>query len=186
MVFDFVALDVETTGLDAKNDRIIEVGAVKFSGGAPVAEFATFINPRQELNPYITQLTGINGDDLADAPLFKDIAGTLVDFIGELPLCGHQIDFDINFLNEEFKRAGLPKLTVPDLDTALLSRMVVPEVMRFNLKHVTKSLELSCTRPTGLLPTQRRRAFWLANSSRGSTPFLLPPAVLWHVSLLLR
>lgn len=140
MVFDFVALDVETTGLDSKTDRVIEVGAVRFSNGQPVAEYATLINPQQVLNPYITQLTGIAGEDLTDSPLFKDIASTLMDFIGELPLCGHQIDFDINFLNEEFKRCGMAKLTVPDLDTALLSRMIVPEVMRFNLKHVTRSL----------------------------------------------
>jgi exonuclease, DNA polymerase III, epsilon subunit family len=139
-VFDFVAIDVETTGLDHKNDRIIEIGAIKFTAGKPGAEFSTLINPGVPLPAAITQLTGIQTSDLDNAPVFDSIAGALVDFMANLPLCGHQIEFDIGFLNEEFKRTGRPKISAPDIDTALLSRIVVPSISRFSLKHMSRSL----------------------------------------------
>lgn len=139
-MFDFIAIDVETTGLDDKNDRIIEIGAIKFSNGKSVAEFSSFINPGVPLPAAITQLTGIQTGDLSNAPTFDRIAGSLIDFMAGLPLCGHQIEFDIGFLNEEFKRAGRPKISAPEIDTALLSRIIVPSISRFSLKHMSHSL----------------------------------------------
>jgi predicted DnaQ family exonuclease/DinG family helicase len=139
-IFDFVAIDVETTGLDHKTDRVIEIGAIKFSDGKPHEEFSTLINPGRPLPPGITQLTGITDGDLSGAPVFSLIAGDLQNFIAGLPLCGHQIEFDIHFINEEFKRIGKPKLSAPEIDTALLSRIIVPSNSRFSLKHVSQSL----------------------------------------------
>ena len=139
-VFDFIAIDVETTGLDHKNDRIIEVGAIKFSAGKAGAEFSTLINPGVPVPAAITQLTGIKDGDLKDAPAFDRIAGALIDFMAGLPICGHQIEFDIGFLNEEFKRIGRPKISAPEIDTALLSRIIVPSISRFSLKHMSQSL----------------------------------------------
>ena len=139
-VFDFIAIDVETTGLDHKNDRIIEIGAIKFSSGKPGAEFSTLINPGVPLPAAITQLTGIQANDLKDAPAFDKIAVALIDFMAGFPLCGHQIEFDIGFLNEEFKRIGRPKISSPEIDTALLSRIIIPSISRFSLKHMSRSL----------------------------------------------
>ena len=139
-VFDFAAIDVETTGLDHKNDRVIEIGAVKFSAGKPGAEFSMLINPGIPLPAAITQLTGIRSIDLNDAPDFEHVSGVLIDFLAGLPLCGHQIEFDIGFLNEEFKRIGRPKISAPEIDTALLSRIIVPSISRFSLKHMSRSL----------------------------------------------
>jgi predicted DnaQ family exonuclease/DinG family helicase len=143
---DFVAFDLETTGLDNKNDRIIEIGAVKFIGGKPTEEYSTFINPKIPVPGYITTLTGIKDDDVATAPAFESIAAKLIDFIADLPLCGHQVEFDINFLNEEYKRALLPKVFMKQIDTALLARIVLPCLTRYTLKYVAKTLGVSLDR----------------------------------------
>ncbi|MDG5813898.1 helicase C-terminal domain-containing protein [Chitinispirillales bacterium ANBcel5] len=140
---DFVALDVETTGLDFKNDRIIEVGAVRFSNGKPEQEFSTFINAGVPIPEHITRLTGITNEDIRDAPSFSDIAMKLLEFIGNLPLCGHQIEFDANFINAELKRVMLPAVSMQLLDTALLSRLLLQETGRFSLKHVTQTLSVT-------------------------------------------
>jgi ATP-dependent DNA helicase DinG len=140
---EFVAIDVETTGLDSKTDRIIEIGAIKFDGVTATSEYTTFVNPETTLPEPIVRLTGITQADLSTAPAFRDIAERLLEFIGRLPLCGHQIDFDISFLNEELKRLGKPKLASSEIDTALLSRIVVPDIDRFSLKHVARSLGIS-------------------------------------------
>ena len=137
---DFVALDLETTGLDFKNDRVIEIGAVRFTGGAPGEEYSTFVNPGMPVPQHITRLTSITNENVAQAPAFKDIAQKLVEFIGDAPICGHQVEFDINFLNEEFKRLALPKVFVQQVDTALLSRIVNLKLTRFTLKHVARAL----------------------------------------------
>ncbi len=140
---DFVALDVETTGLDFKHDRVIEVGAVRFVNGKPEAEFSTFVNAGAPIPDHITRLTHITDDDVRSAPRFTDIAVRLLEFIGTLPLCGHQADFDLNFINEELKRAGFPEVTPQILDTALLSRILLQSVGRYSLKHACDALSVT-------------------------------------------
>jgi len=135
---NFIAFDVETTGIDPKKDRIIEIGAVRFIKGEPEEEFSTFINPELSIPEYITNLTGISDKDVINAPLFSQISEKLLNFIGDLPLCGHQIDFDISFLNEELKRISLPELFIQQIDTALLSRIVNLNTSRYTLSHIAK------------------------------------------------
>jgi predicted DnaQ family exonuclease/DinG family helicase len=137
---DFVALDVETTGLDFKRDRVIEVGAVRFVNGKPEAEFSTFVNAGIPIPDHITRLTHIADDDIRSAPSFRDIAARLIEFMGALPLCGHQTDFDLTFINEEFKRAGFPEVAPQIIDTALMSRVLLQNVGRFSLKHACDAL----------------------------------------------
>ena len=139
---NFVAFDVETTGLDFKNDRIIEVGAVKFLDRKPCAEFTTCINAGVPIPPHITDLTGIRNEDICTAPDFGAIADKLLQFIDGLPLCGHQVEFDATFLNEELKRIGRQTISGQLLDTALLSRILLQPLQRFSLKAVSESLEV--------------------------------------------
>ena len=140
---DFVALDVETTGLDFKHDRVIEVGAVRFVNGKAEAEFSTFVNAGVPVPDHITRLTHITDDDIRPAPRFGDIAIRLLEFIGTLPLCGHQTDFDLTFINEELKRAGLPEASPQIIDTALLSRILLQHVGRYSLKHACDALSVT-------------------------------------------
>lgn len=139
---DFIAFDVETTGLDFKSDRIIEIGAVRFINGKPSDEFSTLINPGTEIPSYITDLTGISTKDIESAPSFESIADKFLEFIGTLPLCGHQIEFDQTFLNEELKRLGKTTVSFQLIDTALLSRILLQPLQRYSLKFVSESLKV--------------------------------------------
>jgi predicted DnaQ family exonuclease/DinG family helicase len=137
---DFIAIDFETTGLNAKTDRVMEIGAVKFLAGKPAGEFSTFVNPCAAIPQHITRLTGITGKDVEVAPVFGDVADKLLEFIGSLPLCGHQVEFDINFLNEELRRLGREKLLCQQLDSAALSRLVLTDLSGFTLGQVARSI----------------------------------------------
>ncbi len=140
---DFIAFDLETTGLDFRNDRVIEIGALRFVNGKPQEEFSTFINPGIPVPSFITDLTGISDKELVSAPAFSEVAEKLLQFIGNLPLCGHQVEFDATFLSEELKRIGRPTFSGQLLDTALLSRILLQGSTRFSLKAVSEYLQIS-------------------------------------------
>ena len=90
----YIALDLETTGLNPKQDKIIEIGAVRVEAGQETGRFHTMLDPHRELETRITELTGITGDMLENAPDLVDILPGFLDFCGELPLLGHRIIFD--------------------------------------------------------------------------------------------
>ena len=94
----YVSIDLETTGLNPKRDRIIEIGAIRVEQGQIVEEFSTFVDPGRKLEERITELTGIRDEDLADAPQLDEVFPKLLEFMGELPLLGHSILFDYSFL----------------------------------------------------------------------------------------
>ena len=94
----FVALDLETTGLNPERDAIIEIGAVRFRDGEPQERFHTLVDPGRPIPYEIQQLTGIGDADVAGKPRFSDIAGQLMRFVGPLPVVGHNVSFDLGFL----------------------------------------------------------------------------------------
>lgn len=93
----YVSIDLETTGLNPKRDRIIEIGAIRVEQGQIVEEFSTFVDPGRKLEERITELTGIRDEDLTDAPQLDEVFPKLLEFMGELPLLGHSILFDYSF-----------------------------------------------------------------------------------------
>ena len=104
---NFVVLDLETTGLTPKTDRILEIGAVKVVDGEIKERYSTFINPQMEIPRRITELTGITGDMVKDAPLREEAVRGLVEFCQELPLLGHNILFDYSFVKHDAVNLGL-------------------------------------------------------------------------------
>jgi ATP-dependent DNA helicase DinG len=142
---DFVALDFETTGLDQRRDRITEIGAVVFVNGQPTRSFSHLVNPGIPIPPVITDLTGIKDADVAAAPPLSALMPRLLEFIGHLPICGHQIDFDIGFINEELKRSNAEKIFNQALDTALIARLLLPEMTAYNLGTVAAHLGITLT-----------------------------------------
>lgn len=116
----FVALDVETTGLQAGVDEIIEVAAVKFRGHEVLETFAQLVKPRQSLPLKITRLTGITAADLTDAPRFSAIAPDFVRFLKSYPLIGHSVNFDITMLRAQGMNFAQPVYDTFDLATLLL------------------------------------------------------------------
>jgi ATP-dependent DNA helicase DinG len=144
VVPDFVAIDVETTGLDFSSDKIIEIGAVKFVNGKPGAEFISFVNPGKPIPAAITELTTITEADVAPAPTFSEVAPRLLEFIGTLPICGHQIEFDLTFINKALDKAGYKDpIGKQSIDTALLSKILLQSGTRFSLKSVSDKLEVT-------------------------------------------
>jgi DNA polymerase III epsilon subunit family exonuclease len=98
-----VAIDIETTGLSEERDAIIEIGAVKFKGRRVENEWSTLINPNRHIPEFISGLTGISDAEVRNAPRFRDVAADLEAFVADAPVVGHNVRFDLGFL----QRAGL-------------------------------------------------------------------------------
>ena len=138
---EFVAFDIETTGLNAQTDRMTEIGAVIFSGGEIKQVFNTFVDPERHIPPDITQLTGIRDSDVAGAPKEKEAMEMFMDFIGDRPIIAHNAHFDVGFMSAASKRQGL-KFSPVFLDTLALSQALLPELKRFKLDIVSNHLGL--------------------------------------------
>ncbi len=137
---EFVVVDVETTGLKPAQQRIIEVGLIRVSPHGAPFRWSSLVNPERRIPDYIRSLTGIDDQLVAGAPDFRSIAPTIVEIVGDLPLVGHNVEFDIGFLNAELARAGLPKLINQSIDTLALAATLAPETRRLNLGDVARSL----------------------------------------------
>ena len=120
-----VALDLETTGLAPETDEIIEVGAVKFAGEQVLDTFSALVNPHRALSPFIQRLTGISQAEVDAALPFGSVSPGLAAFVGDAPLVGHNIAFDLGFL----ARRGM-RFTAPTFDTWDLASLLLPQAER--------------------------------------------------------
>ncbi len=100
MINTYISIDLETTGLNPKQDRIIEIGAIKVVNGQTVDTFSSFVNPGRKLEERIVELTGITDEDLMDAPYIEEIFPKLEEFLEDIPFIGHSILFDFSFLKK--------------------------------------------------------------------------------------
>ena len=131
----YVALDLETTGLDADRDAIIEVGAVKFRDDEVLDTLSTFVNPGRPIPRPITELTGIRDDDVAGAPGLHDVLSRLARFVGQHAIVGHSVGFDLSFLRR-YSRLFENEL----LDTFELASVLVPHAERYSLGSLAKMM----------------------------------------------
>ena len=97
---DYVSVDLETTGLNPKIDKIIEIGMVIVRNGQVEQEYSTLVNPYQQLRPETVELTGIRDEMLMDAPGISRVIGKCLELCGDLSLLGHKILFDYSFLKK--------------------------------------------------------------------------------------
>lgn len=132
MIKDYTVIDLETTGLNPKLDKIIEIGAVKVRDGKVTEEFGTFVNPGRALSERITQLTGITNEDVQKAPYIEEILPAFMDFIGEDILLGHNLIFDYSFVK---KAAVNQKLSFEKqgIDTLRIARRFLTDLQSRNL-----------------------------------------------------
>lgn len=140
---DFIALDVETTGLQPSRHKVIEVALLRFRGGVLAQRYESLLNPGRKIPEFITRLTTIRNEDVADAPVFADIAQDVLDFIGEDILIGHNVGFDIGFISAELDRVGKPKLINERIDTMGLATRLLREVRKPSLDKVATAVGLS-------------------------------------------
>ena len=124
---DYVAVDIETTGLSPRHSSIIELGAVKFRSGKPRDEVSLLINPGFSIPAGITALTGITDDMLWTEPYLEDVLPYFLAFLGGDVILGHNVNFDVNFIYDKAVFLGLPPLTNDFIDTMRLSRKLYPE-----------------------------------------------------------
>lgn len=148
---EYIVLDLETTGFQPRYEKIIEIAAIKVRNGKIIEIYNQLVNQKQRLNYYIIELTGISDQMLKGQPLFKEIAEDLYNFLGEHLIIGHNVNFDINFLYDNFKRVKI-KFKNDFIDLMRISRKLSPEfenhklitiIDNFNIQHDTLHRALS-------------------------------------------
>ncbi|TMC60271.1 MAG: hypothetical protein E6J21_10690 [Chloroflexota bacterium] len=130
-----VALDLETTGLQAEHDAILEVAAIKFQGATVLDTLETLVAPGRPVPYRVQRLTGITPQQLTGVPQFESIAQKLQQFIDDLPIVGHSIPFDVGFL----RRRGLVRNNAL-IDTFELATVLLPSLPSYNLGQVAAAL----------------------------------------------
>lgn len=134
----YVCLDLETTGLSPQYDEIIEICAIKIDNDKEIERFQTLVKPENEIDEYISELTGITNELVADAPYIKDVLPSLIDFLSDWVIVGHNINFDINFIYDNCLKHLNSHFKNNYIDTMRLSRKVVPELKHHRLKDMVK------------------------------------------------
>ena len=139
-----VSVDLETTGLDSNRDAITEIGAVRFNGNRVEDEWHSLVNPGRAIPPNITRLTGISNEMVRHAPKFEEVSQDLVAFVGDSPILGHNVSFDLSFLQQ---RGLFPYQDA--FDTYALAAVLMPMASRYNLGSLGQQLGI-------LLPATHR------------------------------
>ena len=134
----YVVFDVETTGLSAIYNDLIQVAASKMYKGNIIAEFDEFINPGHPLSAFTTELTGITDDHVKNAKPLVQVLKEFQEFCKDTVLVAHNASFDVGFMNANYERHGLPKISQPVIDTLEFARNLYPEYKRHGLGPLTK------------------------------------------------
>ncbi len=155
----FCVIDLETTGGSARDCGITEVGAVLLRGGECLGTFQTLVNPGVAIPPEITVLTGITQSMVLPAPRIEAVLPSLLEFIGSAVVVGHNVRFDVGFVNAALERAGRPRLANTTVDTVALARRLVRDEVpncrlgtlasRFRLPHTPSHRALDDALATG-------------------------------------
>jgi len=141
MLKRYVALDLETTGLDPKKDRILEIGAVLVQDGRVIDSFETLINPRIIIPEKIIEVTGINNEMVSTAPIIEDVIEEFLKFCGEEVILGHNLIFDFSFIKRaainndfDFEKLGI--------DTLKISKTCLKELESRRLDYLCKYFDI--------------------------------------------
>lgn len=137
---DYVALDLETTGLDPRFDDIIECAAIKVSNGEVVDRYESLVNPGYEIDGFITNLTGITNEMLSTARSIVDVLPEFLDFIGDSVVVAHNANFDINFLYDKAEDFFEKAFKNDFIDTMRFSRRLFPEQEHHRLQDLKSRL----------------------------------------------
>ena len=139
---DFVVFDIETTGFSPVNNRIIEIGAVKVSGGAITDRYSTFVNPGVPIPFEIEKLTSINDSMVMDSPSIETILPEFLAFCEDAVMVAHNANFDMSFIMENARRLGIEK-KFTYVDTLGIARILLPHQAKHTLDAVAKTLGIS-------------------------------------------
>src|ERR1019366_9830838 len=118
----FVVVDVETTGGTPVTSSLTEVAAARYRGGEMLGTYQTFVQPDERIPPFITALTGISDAMVADAPRVGEMLPSFLEFVGRSVLVGHNLRFDLSFLDHALVSTGREPMTNANVDTLALTR----------------------------------------------------------------
>ncbi len=139
---DFVVFDIETTGFSPVNNKIIEIGAVKVSGGRIVDRYSAFVNPDVPIPFEIEKLTGINDEMVLDAPAIDGVLPQFLAFCKGCVLVAHNASFDMSFIIENARKLGF-STEFTYVDTLAIARVLLPNQAKHTLDAVAKTLNIS-------------------------------------------
>lgn len=141
MIKDFVAIDLETTGLSPYDNKIIEVGAVKYRDGKPVDKLNTLINPGIHIPERITEITGIDDDMVSKAPHIDDELDRIMEFIGNDVILGHNVIFDYTFIAGALAGHSI-EYSAEAIDTLKFAKKVLPANESKRLEHLCEMFDM--------------------------------------------
>lgn len=145
LLSDYIIFDIETTGLDSSYDEVIEIGAIKVKNNKIVSKFNSLVKPKNEIDEYITELTGITNEMVKDAPTIEEILPDFMNYMGNDILIGHNVNFDINFIYDNLYRNKFDVLTNDFIDTMRISRKLLPELPHHRLIDLAKYFKIDST-----------------------------------------
>ena len=138
---EYVAFDLETTGLSSRTDTIIEIGAVVLKNGREIDRFQTFVDPERSLEKKIVDLTGITDDMVKGAPKIDEVLPKFLEFVGDRVIVAHNSDFDTGFIRAACADLGY-EYNFTAVDTLILSQNLLPHLNKFKLDIVANALSL--------------------------------------------
>ena len=188
MTESYVCIDLETTGLDPKRDRIIEIGAVKVENNETVKEWETFVNPGKKLPQRIVELTGICDGQLAAAPEITEVLPELIDLTDGAVLLGHSLMFDYSFVKRaavnqrlSFERKGIDTLKIARKYLAgLESRSLESLCRHYGISH-NAHRALHDARATVELYRRLAEQFYEAEAAEGAKSLFCPKSLCCRV-----
>ncbi|EHJ53327.1 PolC-type DNA polymerase III [Streptococcus macacae] len=139
----YVVFDVETTGLSAVNNDLIQIAASKMYKGNIIEQFDEFIDPGYPLSQFTTELTGITDQHVKGSKPLLQVLQEFQAFCRNTVLVAHNATFDVGFMNANYERNGLAKITQPVIDTLEFARNLYPEYKRHGLGPLTKRFQVS-------------------------------------------
>ncbi|MFV8210673.1 PolC-type DNA polymerase III [Streptococcus pluranimalium] len=139
----YVVFDVETTGLSAVNNDLIQIAASKMHKGNIIEQFDEFIDPGHPLSAFTTELTGITDQHVQGSKPLKQVLEEFQAFCQDTVLVAHNATFDVGFMNANYERNGLPLITQPVIDTLEFARNLYPEYKRHGLGPLTKRFQVA-------------------------------------------
>ena len=139
---NFIAFDLETTGIVAGVDRIVEIGAVKFLNGSVDSIFSTLVDPQISIPAGASAVNGISDEMVKGKPLIHEILGSLTDFMESLPLVAHNAPFDTQFLVSEYVKHEIGTPSGVILDTLPLSKKLLPGLANYKLSTLVQHLKI--------------------------------------------
>lgn len=134
----YVVLDTETTGFGTY-DKIVEIAAIKYKSGKSIDKFVALVNPQRPIPSGASKMHGIKKEDVADAPVWESLEQDFFQFIGDLPLVGHNLSFDIRMLEQQSKI----KIENYKIDTFKISKEIFPGLDSYTLEYLNAALHLT-------------------------------------------